>query len=130
MRNRLDVLIVGLFVVGLAALLVWPQPDQVTQENFDRIRKGMNRAEVESILGPPGDYRFTRMQCLPSFKQRAIELDWYTDTASVNVCLDESHGVVEMRFYEPYGGEAGYLDALLYRAKRRWQRIVGSCMGE
>jgi hypothetical protein len=120
MRNRVDVVIVGLFVLRLAALLVWPQPDRITQENFDRIRKGMSRAEVEAILGPPGDYRFTRMQCLPSFKQRSIELDWYTDTASVNVCLDESRGVVEMRFYEPYGPETSYLYALFLRAKWKW----------
>src|SRR5262245_31156651 len=57
-RKRLWVL------VGLAAVLLAvgafmagpPPPDRVTRANFDRVWEGMSRAEVEAILGPPGDY--------------------------------------------------------------------------
>jgi hypothetical protein len=60
-RRKLLVALVGLAVVVAAGVvLLWPQPEQVsrvTSENSDRILKGMNRAEVVAILGPPGDYR-------------------------------------------------------------------------
>jgi hypothetical protein len=47
-------------LAGVAALVLWPRADRVTRANFDRIRVGMSRAEVEAILGPPGDYRTGR----------------------------------------------------------------------
>src|SRR5258708_730719 len=53
----LVVLAVGLIaLVGVAAFVAWPRPDRVTRENFDRIKVGMSRTEVEAILGPQGDY--------------------------------------------------------------------------
>jgi hypothetical protein len=80
-RRTLLVALAGLAVVvaaGVVALL--PQPDRITQENYDRIqptidqievqsvfgllvdgprdgRTAMNREHVEAILGPPGDHR-------------------------------------------------------------------------
>jgi hypothetical protein len=76
-RRKLLVALAGLAVVVAAVVVVlWPRPDRITQENYDRIRvgglwgedwathdnrapvkKGMTRTEVEAILGPPGDYR-------------------------------------------------------------------------
>jgi hypothetical protein len=51
------VALAGLAVVIAAGVVVlWPREDRVTRGNFDRIRAGMSRAEVEAILGPPGDY--------------------------------------------------------------------------
>jgi hypothetical protein len=44
-------------LASIARLVLWPQPERVTRENFARIHKGMTRAEVVAILGPPGDYR-------------------------------------------------------------------------
>jgi hypothetical protein len=52
-------------VIALAMLLlavtlfIWGpsgHADRITRENFDRIQKGVTRAEVEEILGPPEDY--------------------------------------------------------------------------
>ena len=54
MRRRKLIAAVGLVAVG--AFVMWPRMDRITRENFDRISKGMSRAEVEAILGPPGDY--------------------------------------------------------------------------
>src|SRR5262249_36079311 len=42
------------------AFALWPRSDPVTRANCDRLRPGMTRQEVESILGPPGDYRTGR----------------------------------------------------------------------
>jgi hypothetical protein len=132
MRNRGDVVVVGLLALGIAALLAWPQPDRATRENFDRIRKGMSRAEVESILGPPGNYRIDP-QCLPSLKQLWVEgsehvtylEDWITDSAWVSVALDEPRGVVGTRFIPLSGGEQGRLGSLLRRVKYECQRWSG-----
>jgi hypothetical protein len=52
------VALAGLAVMGAAgAVALWPRADRVTRANCDRIQTGMNRADVEAILGPPGDYR-------------------------------------------------------------------------
>jgi hypothetical protein len=57
-RWKLLVALAGLAVVVAAGVVVlWPSRDRITQANFDRILEGMTRAEVEAILGPPGDYR-------------------------------------------------------------------------
>jgi hypothetical protein len=126
MRNRVDAVVLGLLVLGIAALLVaWPQPDRVTQENFDRISDGMGRAEVEAILGPPGDYTTGPSQCLPAFKQLGLPpvvLDWFADTAWVSIGFDDSGGVVLKRYYPLKRAEQGPLDSLLWRAKRQWRR--------
>jgi hypothetical protein len=47
----------GLAMLALGDVVLWPQPSLVTLPNFCRVREGMSRAEVEAILGPPGDYR-------------------------------------------------------------------------
>ncbi len=48
----------GLVVLAaVGAFVLWPRADRITRENFDRIREGMGREELEAILGPPGDHR-------------------------------------------------------------------------
>jgi hypothetical protein len=58
-RRTLLVALAGLpVVVAAGAVVLWPRtPSRITLENCNRIREGMSRAEVEAILGPPGDYR-------------------------------------------------------------------------
>ncbi len=48
--------VAGLALASVAAFALWPRPNRFTREDYDRIHKGMTRAEVEAILGPPGDY--------------------------------------------------------------------------
>jgi hypothetical protein len=51
-------LVVLAVVIAAGAAALWARPAQVTRASCDRIRVGMSRAEVESLLGgPPGDYR-------------------------------------------------------------------------
>ncbi len=60
MRGRkLRWVVAGLAValLALGACVLWPRANRVTPEDFNRIKEGMNLAEVEAILGPPGDYR-------------------------------------------------------------------------
>jgi hypothetical protein len=56
-RNRMRLKLVAILVLVAAVMfLLQPRKDRVTRENFDRIRDGMTRTEVQAILGPPGDY--------------------------------------------------------------------------
>jgi hypothetical protein len=55
--RKLLVALAGLVVLAAGALVVWPRPNRITQDNFDRIRDGMSQADIEALLGPPGDYR-------------------------------------------------------------------------
>src|SRR6516164_10518508 len=58
-RRTLLVVLAGLAgLVAAVVVVLWPRPSlRITLENCKRIREGMSRAEVEAILGPPGDYR-------------------------------------------------------------------------
>jgi hypothetical protein len=56
-RRKLLLLLAGLAVLAVGVVVLWPRTDRITRENYDRIQPGMTRAEVEAILGPPGDYR-------------------------------------------------------------------------
>jgi hypothetical protein len=47
-------------VVAVGVVVLWPRADRITKENLGRIRLGMSAAEVEVVLGPPGDYRSGR----------------------------------------------------------------------
>jgi hypothetical protein len=53
-RVRLAVVGPVAVVVSLGAVVLWPTPDRITRESFDRVGMGMARADVEAVLGPPG----------------------------------------------------------------------------
>jgi hypothetical protein len=79
-RRKLLVALGGLAVlVAVGAFVVWPRADRITRENYDRIREGMTRAEVEAILGgPPGDYRTVRTEHAGEGPAAwGGDLDWY-----------------------------------------------------
>ncbi len=123
MGRRVEALAVGSLVVGIAAFLLGPPPSRVTRENFDRIREGMSRAEVEGILGPRGVYANGPV-FLPALKQCVLAGEptdatwaWYTDDATVRIDFDESGGVVETRFGPTSRIKQGPLDNLLWRAE-------------
>jgi hypothetical protein len=46
------------FAVGLCVLAMLPPRPGVTKGNYDRIEKGMTKAEVEEIFGEEGIHRF------------------------------------------------------------------------
>ena len=63
-----------LVLFGILLTLLLPRPSRVTRENYERIREGMSRAQVEAIVGKPGDYR-TRPTTIPLGRGSAID-DW------------------------------------------------------
>jgi hypothetical protein len=153
-RRTLLVLLVGLAVVGAAGVVVlWPtrptRPTRITRENCYRIKEGMSRAEVEAILGPPGDHRtslsetvlltgdgdwdwqadradYATWQPLPpgglSFP-RMSEGVWKCDSLEIHVRTDDDSGRVLYDAYAYPSRRAGSpLDNLLWRLKRQWHR--------
>jgi hypothetical protein len=121
-----------LALVGVAAFVAWPRPDRITRENFDRIKVGMSRAEVEAILGPPGDYRTGPVAVLQDTGTSDLDTPyiprglrdcalWLDDNAWVIFYFDEA-GFVMIRWYDPaVREEQTPLDNLIWRAKRQWR---------
>jgi hypothetical protein len=107
----------GLAVVVAAGSFLWLRPNpalRITRENCDRIRAGMTRAEVEAILGPPGDYttgpttpkptspKWDDQDLLPFFvrlglgddPEPATYEDWDCDWANITVSFAANGSVV------------------------------------
>jgi hypothetical protein len=130
MRRRKQLTAAGLAVlVAVAAFVLWPRPDRVTRENFDRVKGGMTRAEVKAILGPPGDYatgptienpfgpgEHSGDLTLPS------DLMWKTDSMIVRLCFDDAGQVAGLAWNTLHRDEQSPLENLRWRARRLWQR--------
>jgi hypothetical protein len=129
------VALAGLAVVVAAGVVVlWPREDRITVENFERIRDGMSRAEVEAILGPSGDHtagdtepdlEHQKWQSLTPPEsygsQEALER-WIDDRACIGIGFD-SAGNVGSAFCLPMRNiDHGPIGNLLWRAKRQWHR--------
>jgi hypothetical protein len=150
-RCKLLVVLAALAVVIAAgAVVLWPRPaSRITRENFDRIREGMSRAEVEAFLGPPGDYRtghgetgFGESEVTGWNEDPPFRLDdaltwsrfpdqspkdpsrwanWLSDSFVILIVIDES-GQVILKHIGPRRRTQSPLDDLLWRAKRQWHR--------
>ena len=123
--------------VGLALLLLvggavalWPRADPITQENCDRIRKGMTLAEVEAILGPPGDYRNGPTDFdLPDDLEEVVAKPWAVwkgDHGAIRVYRngdgDDPDSVSGAKFTDFKPVDRGPFADLIWRAKRLWHR--------
>jgi hypothetical protein len=142
----LVLVLAGLSVVlAGGAVALWPQrSSRITRENCTRIRKGMTPAEVESVLGPPGDYR-TRLgetnvtedpqdwlldldefdPVVATWSENPIELHreavWLGDTLQLLVVLDDTGHVLEAWTSERRAnGHA--LDNLCWQVRHQWYR--------
>jgi hypothetical protein len=146
-RRTLLVTLAGMAVVVAAgAVVLWPREDRVTRANYDRIQIGMNRANVEAILGPPGDYRTglgeigvaVDMQnmlwvpddldsTLPNWSRvplqsaESLSAIWMSDSFEIGITIDESACVTEKSEYPRRTSQRG-MDNLLWRTKRQWHR--------
>jgi hypothetical protein len=127
----------GLAVVVAAGVVVlWPRQDRITQKNFALIHVGMTRADVEAILGPPGDYttgpltvgggltispwRVNATRLYP--KENGSPYDWLTDTGWYTVTFDDSDKVEGRDFESGTKAKQGTVDNLLWRVERQWRR--------
>jgi hypothetical protein len=126
----------GLAVVFAAgAVMLWPPQNRVTRENYDNIREGMSRAQVESILGPPGDYSTGPSNLIGPDLDSGGSADWSKageDFGKTNLLWASDEGVIQVQF-GPRGAihkgfaltlkqDHGGLDKLLWRARRTWWR--------
>jgi hypothetical protein len=141
MRKRK--LVAKLVVFSLVAAIILapsPQPSRITRENFNRLKDGMSRAEVEAILGPPGDYRIRPVGIVQDGDPDA---DMSRACASVSRCVGDSSSRTElwkgddwfiMATFSSTSGKVlhllpmktkndpGPIDTLLWRAKRQWRK--------
>jgi hypothetical protein len=147
-RRKLLVALAGLaVVVAVGVVVLWPREDRVTRENRDRLKKGTTKAEVETILGPPGDYRTGRGEedwgegtsrripdpgGVPWGWIKSPDLDmgrsqtgeqahWVSDSVRIWVVMDDTGRVRDTAVYNRRLTQ-GPLDNLVWRAKRQWHR--------
>jgi hypothetical protein len=106
----------------------------------------MSRAEVEAILGPPGDYRSgpvlidwpgkrsggpgmdeeevtdLRTRLMSTFGARRYLLSWRTDRYVCDVTFNPASKVISKDSWEATRVEQGPLDNLRWRVKRQLRR--------
>jgi hypothetical protein len=135
-RRKLLVVLTGLAVVVAVGVFVpgpSPEPSLVTRENFDRIKGAMSRADVEAMLGPPGDYRTGPEDVAASdglWEEKidlgddpiAAEREWRGDTCTIRVRFNASGTVVGKVSFGSVRADQGVLTNLLWRAMRQSRR--------
>jgi hypothetical protein len=135
-RKLLVALAVSAVVVAVGLFVLWPRTDRITRENYERIKEGMSRAEVESLLGAPGDYRTgpvgyqtaeykAAVGRPPSISLRGTKPAlWLGDHALVEVAFGQDGRALdsESGFYQGVKLAQDPLDNLLWRAERLWRR--------
>jgi hypothetical protein len=121
-------------LAGVAAFALWPRPNRVTRENCARIRQGMTRAEVDALLGPPGDYRTGPVDYdrgLVPLKIAPITMPWETsddddrwagDSAYLAVRFDPEGRVGSWYVVPTSKAAQSPLGNLLWRLGRQWRR--------
>ena len=147
MRRALALAALAVLVTA-GAVALWPsRPNQITKENRDRIKEGMSRAEVEAILGPPGDYR-TGLGERESIGNPFWDPDltdyepvmatwrpvrgsqgpsltagtWKCDSIEILVMTDDESGRVVYADAFARRSAGSPLQNVLWRAKRQWHR--------
>jgi hypothetical protein len=123
-------------------LLSSPCPPAIPQDILDRINAGMNRSDIEDIIGsPPGDYRsgpvveipratygidwedevrgMVDVSSLPTY-------EWETDRAKLELTFLKSGRVATGSLTEVRRKHIGPLDMLVWRIERLWRRWFAS----
>jgi hypothetical protein len=132
--------VAGLALVAVVAAMIAhsPQPlldPQATYERrrelMDRLGAGMTRADVEAVLGPPGDYRTApyadtfdggRSPADISWSPPSRTQYWEWDSAVVDVTYSED-GIIKSGGCRSYQiRQQAPLDNLLWRAKRQLRK--------
>jgi hypothetical protein len=137
-------------VLATEAVVLWSPPARVTQENFERIRVGMSKTEIEAILGRPGDYRTASGETgVPgragtywvsdsklNFTDSALTWredpddplkiehesgTWLGDTFQVGIWLDDSEHVKIFTGVPRRTTQTG-VGSLAWRLQRQWRR--------
>jgi hypothetical protein len=127
-------------LVAAGVVVLWQWQDRITQQNCDRIKRKMTRAEVEAILGPPGDYatapledpdpggifmshwRPYHLPLIDRFDGEHEIAQWRGDAGIVCVAFSNSGQVVSAGMWPVKRVEQTPIDNLLWRLKRQWHR--------
>jgi hypothetical protein len=132
MRKLLvGMLAVALLLASTLLVLVLPWRCSVSRANFERIKEGMTRAEVEAILGgPPGVYRTCSRGTAPErytlvggYSWGQTYSVWSGDEVTVYVCFDRDGLVGWIDCDEAARDDTGLINLLgwrLGRLKERW----------
>lgn len=137
-RRRIAFLTVVVIALCGFAFAFRPSESRVTRENFDRIRKGMSRAEVEAILGTPGDYRTGPMQYDPMtmlmdgseyWRSELMAIsEWQGDEGTILVAFERSTGSPGGALLAEWGEvtepQANPIRRILWRVERLWKKQV------
>jgi hypothetical protein len=132
-RRKLVGLLAAIALVSASAFVLWPRPPRVTRQNCSRLQYGMDRKEVETILGPPGDHTTRPVTGVSGHqivlfwregaRPRGTPLTWRADTGSVSVTMSQLTDRLEVaKFQEVDCENQSFLDNLLWRAKRQWRK--------
>jgi hypothetical protein len=135
-KRKLRWALAGLAVIAgvVATLLRGPEPaPRLTLANFNRIKCGMSRAEVESILGPPGNYRADKSNhpspvriftfgSQPQWQSPYPVSVWAGEEGALTVYFDGSEKATDGLLVTDSVPPEGVLDKLLWRAKRQWRK--------
>jgi hypothetical protein len=117
-------------VVAGGAVWLWTPPDRITPSKLAHLQTGMSRAEVETVLGPPGNYASGPLVFL---NDAVIDFSgtpgiysedppwWITDTVVVVAEFDGQGQATSIRPH-PCRSSRPYLDDLRWRLKQEWRR--------
>jgi hypothetical protein len=133
---RLTVLAL-VFTLG-AVLFSSPCPVQLPLDILDRIQPGMNRSDIDDIIGsPPGDYRTGPVNEVPNtthgiywedeeeWMVQGLNLPtykWETDRAELKIIFLKSGKAATGYYTSVTRQQLGPLDSLVWRAKRLWRK--------
>jgi hypothetical protein len=127
-RRKLVVALVAV-ILGLTAFAGWSAfpavPHRINRASYERIHRGMTRAEVETLLsGPAGDYTTTPRRWAASLERqtffaanwkRCPNQEWIADAVRITLYFDTDETVAAKRLWDT----AANPDAWAVRA-RRW----------
>src|SRR5262249_28973773 len=115
-----------------AVVALWPRPTPpgASWANVERVENGMTRAEVEAIIGPPGDYRAGPTNYEPAGISRGVIIEaderlyaWAFDDYFLTARYDAS-GRLERMMYQVVCSPAEESRAgdFAWQLKRQWRR--------
>jgi hypothetical protein len=122
-----------LAVVATRPIFLPPINLRLTRENGERIKQGMKWADVEAILGPPGDYRtgptdddLEADAVAIGFHPPCLLLGetteaWSGDSVHIRIWGDVRGAVTGVRFYPVDPQPVGMLELLRWRWNHWWE---------